>query len=369
MWKITENKAWKALETQFSWVNDMQGVPQDFRYHAEGDVATHTQMVIAEFAKLPAFQQANLQTQEIFFASALMHDIEKRSTTVFEADGSISSHGHARKGEMTTRKLLYSSIPTPFFVREKIAKMVRYHGLPLWIFEKQNPLKTLFQTSLEINLDWLANLAEADVKGRICADQAELLYKVDLFREFASEQGCLQQPKQFASSLGKFLFFQKEDGFADYTPFDQSNNEVILMSGLPGSGKDTYVQKYCKNWEIVSLDAIRRQMKILPTDTKANGKVIQAAKEMAKKYLRSKTPFVWNATNITRTLRSQLIDLFTTYGAKAKIVYVEVPYQKLLEQNRNRTHIVPENVLHKMISKLEIPSVWEAQEVEYLIRE
>ncbi len=101
--------------------------------------------------------------------------------------------------------------------------------------------------------------------------------------------------------------------------------------------------------------------------TKGTGQVVQMTKELAKKYLRTHTPFVWNATNITRSLQNPLIDLFSSYVAKVKIVYLEVPYKQLLEQNRNREYVVPENAIQKMVWKLEIPALWEAHEVEYVV--
>ncbi len=367
MWKLTNNKSWTDLEQQFEWVRVMQDVPQDARHHAEGNVAIHTAMVIEALCQLPAYQAQTPQLQEALWASALLHDVEKRSTTCIEADGSITAHGHARKGEMTTRQLLYCEIPTPFHLREMIAKIVRYHGLPLWTLEKPNPQKAVIQASLDVDLSLVADIAEADVKGRICKDQEDLLYKVDLFREFAKENSCLYAPKKFPSDLGKFNYFQKDDAFPDYEPYDTTNNQVVMMSGIAGTGKDHWIAKHYKDWKVVSLDAIRREHNISPADTQGTGKVVQIAKELAKKYLRSHTPFVWNATNITRSLRLQLVELFSSYGAKVKIVYLEVPYQKLLQQNKNREYVVRENIIQRMINKLEVPAQWEAHEVEYVV--
>ncbi len=83
--------------------------------------------------------------------------------------------------------------------------------------------------------------------------------------------------------------------------------------------------------------------------------------------MRSGKPFVWNATNITRQMRSQLIDLFVTYKAHVKLVYIEKPYQTWIAQNSNREHAVPLAVLDRMLDKLEVPLLYEAHEVEYVI--
>ena len=77
-----------------------------------------------------------------------------------------------------------------------------------------------------------------------------------------------------------------------------------------GTGKDTYLQRNHQDHPVVSLDDIRRTHKIAPNNTKANGKVLQLAKEVMKSYLRKRQPFVFNATNIIQQLRKQWIDLF-----------------------------------------------------------
>ncbi|WP_332368036.1 ATP-binding protein [Spirosoma telluris] len=143
----------------------------------------------------------------------------------------------------------------------------------------------------------------------------------------------------------------------------------MLLSGLPGSGKDTFIARHLADWPVVSLDTYRRKLKISPTDKQGTSRVVQMAKEEAKALLRSRTSFVWNATNLTHQLRQQLVDLFTTYKARVRIVYVEVPYRQLIRQNRERDHIVPDDVLQRMMARLEIPAVWEAHQVDYVVPE
>jgi len=364
IWKIIENKDWQNVRNSFSWIQDMEGVPQDKVHHAEGDVAIHTRMVVEALLNLAEFQSLEEQEKEILFAAALLHDVEKRSSTVHESDGSITSRGHARKGEFTARMILYKDIPTPFAIREAVAKLVRNHGLPVWVFEKENPKKTLLQTSLEVNLAHLAILSKADMLGRFCQDQSEMLYQIQLFEEFCKEEDCFGKMKIFGSNLGRYQFFQKEEASPDYVPFENNTFEVIMLSALPGTGKDFFIKKNYQDVPVISLDAIRRENKISPTDKKGNGRVIQMAKEQARVFLRKKESFLWNATNISRNLRTPLIDLFQSYGAKTKLIYLEVPHKKLMQQNRNRDFPVPQKVIEKMVSKLEVPSKWEAPTLE-----
>lgn len=358
---------WDALESQFDWFREMKGVPQDPIWHAEGDVHTHTKMVVEALVALPEFIALDEQSQHILFAAAMLHDVEKRSTTTTEEiDGieRIVSPRHAKKGEFTTRSILYMDIPTPFEIREQIAKLVRLHGLPLWAIQKEDPNKEVIKASLVVNTMHLSMLAKADILGRICEDADDIFMRIELFNELCRDNHCFGVPRSFASDYGRFLYLNKPDNSPDYDPYDDLKFEVLVMCALPGSGKDTYIRQNI-DLPILSLDDIRRTNKIAPTDKKGNGKVIQLGKEQAKVFMRAKESFVFNATNITAEMRGKWISLFVEYGARVKIIYLEVSYKSLLKQNHNRDHKVPENIIHNMIAKLEIPGPTEAHEIAY----
>lgn len=360
---------WNKIESEYDWFQEMKDVPQDSIWHAEGDVYTHTKMVVEALISLPEYQSLSDQDKYILFTSALFHDIEKRSTTKIEDINGVArivSPKHAKKGEFTTRKILYKDIITPFHIREQIAKLVRLHGLPIWAIEKNDPVKEVISASLIVNTAFLYILAKADMLGRICDDQKECLLKIELFKELCVENNCFGKDRMFTSNYGRYLYLNKPQSSPDYEPFDDLKFCVFVLSALPGTGKDTFIKN---NFDIpvLSLDNIRRELKIEPTDKKGNGKTIQIGKERAKEYLRSKSSFVFNATNITYDMRNKWINLFIEYGGRVKIIYLEVPYHTLITQNRNRDYSVPDDVIEKMINKLEIPSYKEAHDIEYII--
>lgn len=365
MWTITKNKKWEDLRNTYDWVVDMHGVQQDAKHHAEGDVAIHTQMVLEELRQLVAFKNLDAQKQEILWAAALLHDVEKRSTTITDDMGRISAPNHAKKGAFTARSILYRDIATDFYIREQIANLVRYHGLPIWLFNRPDPQKLVAKASLDVNTELLTMLATADMRGRICEDQDDMLYRVDCFREFCGESNCLGKSKQFETDHARINYFLKADADINYVPFDNPNFMVVMMSGLPGSGKDSFIKKHYADWPVISLDSLREKMKVSHGDTQGSGHVIQAAKVQAKVFLRKQQPFVWNATNITKQMREQLTDLFFTYRAAVRIEYIEVPYKVLTKQNQNREAVVPLAAIERMIDKLEPPVMSEAHEVNY----
>jgi predicted kinase len=359
---------WEVIEAQFDWIRAMAGVRQEPEYHAEGDVLVHTRMVTEALIASDEWRALPEQERHTLFAAALMHDRAKPLCTQVEPDGSITSRGHARLGEARAREELARAVdiplPPPLRVRESIARLVRYHGLPLWFLNGPDPQRAVIEAGQSIPADHVALLAEADVRGRICADQAELLDRVALFREFSRENGCLTAPRRFASGHSRFVYFRRSEASPDHEAYDDTRFEVILMSGLPGAGKDTWIQAHLPEWPVVSLDRIRRELDVEPTDDQAP--VIEAATERARAMLRRQQPFIWNATNVTRMIRRRLIDLFASYHARIRIIYVEAPWNAIVSRNRHRERGVPESVLLNLLRKLEVPGLTEAHSVQWI---
>lgn len=365
---IVAHKNWSDL-LQYPWVADMEEVPQSPVHHAEGNVAIHTQMVLDRLTELPEYTQLTADAQDIVWTAALMHDIEKRSTTRIDEAGDIISPGHAKKGALSANAILYRDFDVSFSNRQQIVGLVRHHGLPLWSMEKPDPARAVITASLEVNTEWLYLLAKADALGRICRDQNELLEQLEFFKELCKEQQCWGHARVFATDLARFTYFRKDEPNPDYVPYEQTGSSVVMMAGIAGSGKDRHLQVNYPDIKVISLDQLRREHKVDRNDSKGNGRIIQLAMEQAKQYLRKGDTFAWNATNITRQMRELLIDQFAVYKPRITLEYVEVPYKKLLAQNRNREYPIPAAALEKMIDKLEAPKLWEAHEVRHFVRQ
>lgn len=359
---------WTELNT-LDWVQNLKEVPQSPIHHAEGDVWIHTKMVMEALLELPEFQNLPKEKQAILFWATLAHDISKPECTTIDANGEISSPRHAVKGRQRFRREVFWGNPggIPFKAREEIVQLIRYHGLPLWFFERPDFQAMVIKASVLCDMQLLALLAEADVRGRICADKNELLDRVELFREYCMELGVWEGPYPFANNFARFSYFQRPENGPQYVPFDDLRAPAILLSGLPGSGKDTWIKNQNLGYPVISLDALRIEMGISPKDNQ--GQVVQAAKNKAKAFLRNGEPFIWNATNLVHSSRQQLVSMFQEYKARTKIVHIEVPYAQMQRQNADRKAKVPEKVIRKMTFKWEVAECWEAPEVEYAISE
>jgi hypothetical protein len=258
----------------------------------------------------------------VLFAAALLHDVGKPDRTRLEADGRITSRGHALRGSILARRRLWS-LGVPFGVREQVTALVRHHMRPFYLLERDDSQRLAIEISQTARCSDLALLAEADARGRIAPDVPRLLDNVGLFAEFCREQGCLESPRPFTSEQARFLYFQDAGRHPDSPAHEDFRSEAVLLSGLPGSGKDHWIAAHLPHWPLISLDALRDELDIAPTDTQ--GPVLARARELAREYLRQGRSFVWNATNISRQLRRESVRLFAGYGARVRIVYVEVP--------------------------------------------
>jgi len=354
---------WQSLHDEYAFLRRMAECPQDPVYHGEGDVGTHTRMVCEALTSDSRWQELESQEREILFAAALLHDAAKPFTTRHEG-GRITSRGHARRGSIMARTLLWE-MNVEFGMREQITALIRNHMTPFHLLDHDDSRRTLYRVSQSARCDYLGLLAEADARGRIASDRARLIENVALFVEYAREQNCLSHPREFSSDHSRFLYFRKEDRDPDYPAYDDTECEVVLMSGLPGAGKDYWIGENLPDWEVVSLDALRREMNINPTERQ--GRIVSAARERAREFLRRKQSFVWNATNISRQVREQCINLFAAYNARIRIVYLDIPESKLFEQNSARDEEVPVAVIRGLLDRWEVPDRTEAHRVDWVV--
>lgn len=354
--------AWERIEQEFPQLRRMEGCPQDSTHHAEGDVLVHTRMVVEALASSTAWRALPRPEREIVFTAALLHDVAKPDCTRIE-DGRITSRGHSKRGAIKARTLLWG-LNFPFDAREQVAALIRFHQIPFFLIDRPDARRTLYEVSQSARCDLLALVAEADARGRVCADAQRLLDNISLFTQYAEEHDCLNRPRQFPNAHSRFLYFRKEEREPDYAAYDDTVCEVVVMSGLPGAGKDFWVAENLEGRPVISLDALRRELKISPTDKQ--GPVVSRAREAARAHLRKRQSFVWNATNISRQMRELSINLFAAYNARVRIVYVEAPEERLFAQNRERDDAVPAEVIRKLAERWEVPDLTEAHRVDYV---
>ena len=317
---------WVKAETHCEWLTAMANTIQDHIWHAEGDVYTHTKMVCSELANLPEFGELTDGDKHIVMAAAMMHDIEKPSTTTKEERGGricVVAPKHAKRGEYTARKILYTEWVCPLNVREEICALVRYHGVPLWGSEDSNVQRRSVGIAERCRMNLLIMLAKADVLGRVADDNHQNLENIEYYEMLVNELGILREPYAFKTDQARYNFLSNDDGWIDYVPFEDRKFVVHMLCGIAGAGKDTYYHSVLNELPMVSLDSVRNDLGIDPRDKPAQGLVAQTAREQCRVHMRKHNSFVFNATNLTRNTRTKWISLFKEYGGEVQCHYIE----------------------------------------------
>jgi tRNA nucleotidyltransferase (CCA-adding enzyme) len=143
------------------------GCPQEPEWHPEGDVWTHTLMVV----DLARAQNGDLDHPRLIavMLGALCHDLGKPATTAW-VDGRIRSRDHEQAGvEPASRLLDRLNIHTieGFNVRSQVLGLVAHHLKPSMFYKAGDVGDGAFRRlAQKVDLELLARLARADCLGR-----------------------------------------------------------------------------------------------------------------------------------------------------------------------------------------------------------
>ena len=360
-------------ELLFPFKKALEKTEQEKKWHGEGNVLIHTKMVCERLIQLSEYQALEKNEKLVLFLSALFHDVAKPVCTKIE-NGEIRSPNHGPTGACITREYLWKSFNlcgnNLIEFREGICLLIKYHTTPVHIDDNDEGIKKIIKLSLNqkltkyFSIKNLVILSKADILGRISNQEKMHLDEIKTTIDLAKRIGCFDKPFEFNNSFSKIKYLNQNNVWYHDCLYDDTWGEVILMSGLPGVGKDTYISNHFGDMKVISLDEIRSELKVLPTDNQ--GPVINEGVNRAKELLRKKIPFIWNATNTSALNRKKLFNIIKDYHARVKIIYLEAPYSINIDRNNKRERVVPKNVIDRLIRQMEIPEDFEAFDVIWL---
>ena len=150
------------LDHWFPELKALIGVPQNPVYHAEGDVWTHTMMVLDEAAKL----RDRASNPYWFMLSAVVHDFGKAVCTE-EKDGVLHAYLHEIKG-LPLAEAFLRRITGERKLMDYVLNMVEYHMKPNTVAGARSAEKvTTRMFDLSVDPEGLICMALADDRGRI----------------------------------------------------------------------------------------------------------------------------------------------------------------------------------------------------------
>lgn len=151
--------------------------------------------------------------------------------------------------------------------------------------------------------------------------------------------------------------------------------ELVMLCGIPTSGKSTYVEKlkkldYWKDAVVLSTDNYIEQYAknvgqtynevfddIIPDATRELELQFNMAKDKGKN-------IIWDQTNLTVKTRKKKLTKIPSYYSRG-IVYFQITLEEALERNKHREgKFIPESILKRMYHQFEVPT--KEEEFDYI---
>jgi predicted kinase len=143
--------------------------------------------------------------------------------------------------------------------------------------------------------------------------------------------------------------------------------ELIMLCGIPTSGKSTYVEKLKKldHWKdavVLSTDSyIEKEAKRmgLTYNQIFDDAIGDATRELELQLNMAKDKgknLIWDQTNLSvKSRRKKLLKIPSFYARG--VIYFEVSLEEALERNKHREgKFIPESILKRMYHQFEIPT-------------
>ena len=132
---------------------------------------------------------------------------------------------------------------------------------------------------------------------------------------------------------------------------------LMLLVGIPGSGKSTYAHKYIKEHPdaiCLSSDKIREELWGNEATQGDNNEVFHLMQCRAVEALNNGQSVIYDATNITRKDRAYIISQCPKF-VKIKCYIIWAPIETCIERDASRARTVGKDVIDRMLKRFQAP--------------
>ncbi len=140
--------------------------------------------------------------------------------------------------------------------------------------------------------------------------------------------------------------------------------KIIYVSvGIPGCGKSTWFENHRKDtdttsYATINMDTIREEVTGNPSDQSQNALVASLARQKFLTAVSHGVPVIyWDNTTTQRKYRKELIQVGKKGGYEVVAVYFKVPFDTCAARNKERTRVVPHEVLVRMYNQIQAPDI------------
>lgn len=356
----------KSLPLPTTCINQMKRTMQNPSYHAEGDVYTHTLMVLENVLKLDESWGLTEKEREILYWTALLHDIGKPKTTKWE-NGRYHSHGHEAAGVPIARNILLQRPELSAEQRKVILDLIRWHSIPLQYGIRKNPVSDYIPIALQVDLRLLGIFAYCDLTGRICKNQQQVWdltahFKEKILPEVIARIGTfssLQERYQEADLLHKNSLWQASQ-FRDSRLLEKLLSESVMETG----------NSHKTNTCIIPVGAFAASMQSYLDAHYSEAVRIQVGKkdrpQLHHAIFKRITPeevLLFEGDFTDEALRRELIDILRMEQMEVKILYFEDQLEDLLA---GITDPIKYTDIRARYARQGQIHPWEAHEIEFV---
>lgn len=337
---------WDELCKAFPVFEKMKTIRSKPTWHAEESVFKHTQLAYEYLTSSDFMVSIYKQMQDSvvdvisrLIPAVLLHDIGKTLCELDE-EGYLLSSGHEELSVKLANEMLY---PVNLEDRKIILCLIKFHDL-------RYQFKTMKPTTIVKKVQYIASQF-----GYL----NDLMYKIyfeELFK--ADYYGAIRTTKK--DSEEEFLKDIKELGKYFGSPFQP---EIIVMCGLPGSGKSTWVKNFIikyhkilkssKNIIVLSRDSIREELFGSRDDMEHEKEVSELFEKRLRAALLERASIIIDNTNIKFKTRERYRKLADEYGYSYFIKYIERPLVELYDARPGEKW---KGVIHRMLMEFEYPA-------------
>ena len=345
---------------------DMENCNQSKKWHKEGSVSNHTILVTEHMINLcdNVGIERGSERWITLTSAAICHDVGKPTSTFFDEETKdYKCVCHGKEGEKIIRRMFFDE---DIKLRESVCYMVRHHMVLHHIFDKccyEYKIKEMSWGLVPFYDMVMLNIADClGSKNEIQSNEDIQKHFTKLCQIADVHLGCMNTPYEFKDT--------DKDEDTEKTPENYKDFTIYVMVGLPGAGKDTWINNNLPDKKVICRDDIRTRIGIKGEkpqgDRKQEEQVTEIAKFALEEACKNREDVVINNTNLKKEYRKEYIRTAVKYGARLVYVYVEAP---AFEDNlKRREGTIPQDVIENMLDNFEFPYPIEYDEIIYAVQ-